>query len=151
MKRVVAVCLGTLAAVLISAAPAEAMEADTGSASIGIVPELPAPGTEFILGEKRTNDVVTALTTGGTGAAIFTCQTLMPAQFKDACTLIVGTLAAMIGKRVAPKAGMCMKITVKLGKPPFRVSYVPCPRSHSPGPAPEPGPRPEPGALGQAA
>jgi hypothetical protein len=95
-------------------------------------PALPGPGTSVTLSEKTSKAIVAALKTGGTGAAIALCGALLPAEFKDQCSVIVGTLAAGLGVFADLKAGHCIKLTVRLGFPPIRVSVVPCPPPRPP-------------------
>jgi hypothetical protein len=96
-------------------------------------PALPSPGTSVILSEKTSKAIVAALKTGGTGAAIAICGALLPAEFKDQCSVIIGTLFAGLGAFADLKAGHCIKLSVKLGFPPLKVSIVPCPPPRPPG------------------
>jgi hypothetical protein len=95
-------------------------------------PTLPSPGTSIILSERKSKAIVAALKAGGTGAAIATCTAILPPEFKDQCSIIIGTLAAGLGVFADLKAGNCIKLTVKLGFPPLRVSIVPCPPPRPP-------------------
>jgi hypothetical protein len=96
------------------------------------VPALPRPGTVFYLSEKKSKAIVAALLSGGSGAGIAMCQTLVPPEFIQACSAIIGTLAAALGPFATPQAGYCIRIAVRLGVPPVSVSYAPCPQPHKP-------------------
>jgi hypothetical protein len=150
MKRVVTAGVGVVAALLISATPSYAadgaalvpvapmMMSSAASETPGsvVLPERPPLGTSITLSEKKTKAIVAAFFTGGTGAAVAICQTLVPVEFKDACSVIVGSIGTYLSSVRAPQPGMCLKINVKLGKPPFSVAYVRCPAPPSPSPRP---------------
>jgi len=95
-----------------------------------VVPDMPAPGTTIILSETATKRIFAAILSGGVPAGVLVCQALAPSGFKEWCSAIVGALASAATTR---KDGTCIKITVRLGRPPIKVSLVPCP----PGPGDE--------------